>query len=153
MTWYSRQIACTMQSQCRHKPKENKNDCSYLNVTVHWFHHLLSELEEINRIQFSLSLPFRVTRPLKTEKWVIEEIFPTDCWNEQPDMIKQSSEKKIQVFQCGIVLQIVSMNSTTLKFYQMSSSIIALWQLVFVTATIIQEGAESNSSCKICMLL
>lgn len=46
-----------------------------------------------------------------------------------------------------------TMNSTTLKFYQMSSSITALWQLIFVTATIIQEGAESNSNCKICMLM
>lgn len=54
-----------------------------------------------NRIQFSLSLPFRVTRPLKTEKWVIEEIFPIDSlgMNSQP----WESEAQKRKYKCSSV--------------------------------------------------
>lgn len=47
-----------------------------------------------------------------------------------------------QKFQYGFVLEAVHMNSTILRFYQMSHGITTLCQPIFVTATISHEGAE-----------
>lgn len=105
---------------------------------------LVTKIRE-NLIQFTSSLPFRLTRPpkLATEMSLKEELFPMDT----AGMYTQSWESRAQKRQCkrsSVDFFMCSMHGSVLilNFYQMPYGITTLWWHIFVAATIIHKGTE-----------